>query len=262
MPAMSMSGAAYGFGKNAGTTNPTAPSAIMNIDMYASSQTVVDANTRTLSNRDPDYPTVTMTFKNGTYNSNNIGFVATSPNTSSTWGYNNVALNSYAIAGNWSETKEVWIRVPSGASGTNGSICTEQGNTTFSPGWFDSQIEIVNGNLLLGVWTGAGIKSFTLALSIVRDKWHHVVWRYNTSTSTLDGYYDGAKITGTSAVRSNPVTGGSTDLYYLLGHGTVTNMGSGADYTGAIGAFRYYNQALTDEQIVASWNADRVKFGV
>jgi len=261
MPAISMSGAAYGFGKNSGTTNPTSPSAIMNIDMYASSQTVVNATTKTLSNRDPDYPTVTMNFTNGTYNSNNIGFIQSTPNTSSTWGYTNVNLDSYAIAGNWSETKEVWINVPSGVAGTNGTICTEQGNTTFTPGWFDSQIEIVNGNLLLGIWTGT-LVSFTLATSIVRDKWHHVVWRYNTSTARLDGYYDGQKISGIAATRMNPVTGGSTNFNYLLGHGTVTNMGSGADYTGAIGVFRYYNQALTDTQIVASWNADRVKFGV
>ena len=258
MPAISMLAANFGYGLRAPSTNPTAKLAIVNIDVSTSGQTIIDSNTRNLANLNTNKSSYYYVFENGGYSeSNNIQFTASTPNTNSTYAYNTVTLQN-EMSGTWPETKELWIWVPSGATGNNSVIVTEQGSASFSPSWFDSHIEIVGGVLKCGVWTGS-LTSFTLAASITRDRWHHVVWRYNGTT--LDGFYDGVKVTGVNTTRNKPVDY-SAGLFYYLGHATATNMGGGQDFTGKIGVFRFYNSALSDAQVVASWNADRGRFGV
>jgi Concanavalin A-like lectin/glucanases superfamily len=251
MPAVSSCGYASGFGNFSAIVNSVATQAIINIDAVNSTQTVVNATTRTLSNLNTSYPTYTYTFRNATYPTGYIEFASAS----NSYGYNSTSLLSIASAASWRETKEMWIWVATGNLGTNGTVLTEQGTTTIDSSWYDSQVEIITNKLKVGVWNG-GISTLQVASSLTQNAWHHVVWRYNGTT--LDAYLDGVKTTGITTGRQTPTNG----LYYFLGSGTSTNMGSGKYFDGRIAVYRYYNYALSDAQVAASFAADRGRFGV
>ena len=251
MPAVSSCGYAYGFGNFKGTVNSVATQAIINIDAVNSTQTVVNATTRTLSNLNTSYPTYTYTFRNATFPTGYMEFASAS----SSYGYNTTSLLSIATAASWRETKEMWIWVASGSLGNNGTVLSEQGTTTIDGGWFDSHVEIVTNILKVGIWNGSMIQT-QVASGLTQGVWHHVVWRYNGTT--LDAYLDGVKATGITTGRQTPTNG----LYYFIGSGTATNMGSGKYFDGRVAVYRYYNYALSDAQVVASFAADRGRFGV
>lgn len=251
MPAVSSHGYAHGFGNFSATVNSVASQAIINIDATNSTQTVVNATTRTLSNLNTSYPTYNYTFRNATYPTGYIEFASAS----SSYGYNSTSLLSIATAASWRETKELWIWVATGTLGNNGTVMTEQGTTTIDSLWYESQMEIISNNLKVGLWNN-GLVILQVASSFAQGVWHHVVWRYNGST--LDAFVDGVKVSGITTSRQTPTNG----LYYFLGSGTGTNMGSGKYFDGRIAVFRYYNSALSDAQVVASFAADRGRFGI
>ena len=254
---MGATGGTFGYGRSG--TGPTlvGPTPIVYLDATYSGQSNVNATTKILSNYIGSNAAYNYQFMNTTPISGGaIQLTATNTN----YGFNVESLSAVAVAGSWSETKELWIRLPNTTAGSNGCILIEEGSQTPDGGWFDSQIEIAGGVLKCGIWNGS-IASFTLAASVSRGIWHQVVWRYNSATSALDGFFDGTKVTGITSGRQNP-SAFSLPLFYHIGTGTATNMGSGAYMTGDIAIFKYWNQPLTDAQVQANWSATRRRFGV
>lgn len=257
MPFIGASGGAFGFGRPSAGPTLVGTIPIVYLDATYSGQSNVNATTKILSNYIGSNDTYNYQFVNSTpISGGSIQFTATNTN----YGFNIGSLSTVAVAGSWSETKELWVRLPATTAGSNGCILVEEGSQTPDGGWFDSQIEMIGGTLKCGIWNG-GIASFTLAASVSRNTWHQIVWRYNSATNALDGFFDGVKVAGITSGRQNPATNGFP-LYYHLGTGTRTNMGSGAYMTGEVAIFKYWNQALSDGQVQSNWAATRGRFGV
>ena len=257
MPFIGASGGAFGYGRPSAGPTLVGPGPIVYLDATYSGQSNVNATTKILSNYIGSNAAYNYQFVNSTpISGGSIQFTAANTN----YGYNLNSLATVAGTNNWSETKELWVRLPATAAGSNGCILVEEGSTTPDGGWYDSQIEMVSGTLKCGVWNGS-IINFNLAASVSRNTWHQIVWRYNSGTTTFDGFFDGVKVSGTTTGRQNPAAN-SYPLYYHLGTGTGTNMGSGAYMTGDIAIFKYWNQALTDAQVQSNWTATRGRFGV
>ena len=259
MPFIASTGNAAGYGHSQ-LPGPViiAPNPLIYLDATNSQVSTVGVTTsKTMSNIIAVNDTFQYQFLNSTpIYGGSISFTAGSTN----YGYNPISLSAAAASNSWSETKELWIRLPDTAAGSNGSLLVEEGSTTPGGGWFDAQIGMSNGVLRLGIWNGS-LASFTLSAAVTRNVWHQVVWRYNSATSAFDGFYDGTKITGITTGRQNPSAFGYP-LHYFLGVGTTTNLGSAAYMTGEIGSFKYWNSNLTDAQITSNWNATRTRFGV
>jgi Concanavalin A-like lectin/glucanases superfamily len=258
MPAIGSTGGAFGYGRpSQPASGPVivGPTPFLYLDGTYSQVTNVPPTSKYMSNYIGSNAAYFYQFVNNTPISGGaIQFTATATN----YGYNNISLATVAGSNGWRETKEIWLRLPNTTAGSNGCILVEQGSQTPDGGWYDSQIEMVSGALKCGVWNGS-IAQFTLSASVSRNVWHQVVWRYNGTT--LDGFYDGVKVTGITSGRQNPATTGNP-LFYHLGTGTATNMGSGAYLTGDIAIYKYWNSNLTDAEITSNWNATKGRFGL
>ncbi len=252
---MGATGGAFGYGRS--EADPTGPVPLIYLDATFSAQSNVNATTKYLYNMVSSNAAYYYQFNNTTPISGGaIQLAATANN----YGFNTLSLASAAGSNNWSETKEFWLRLPNTTAGSNGCILVEEGSQTPDGGWYDSQIEMTGGTLKCGVWNGT-IVSFTLAASVSRNIWHQVVWRYNSATSNFDGFFNGAKVAGTTTGRQNPAAN-SFPLFYHIGTGTSTSMGSGAYMTGDIAIFKYWNRTLTDAEVQSNWAATRGRFGV
>ncbi|MBK8807413.1 MAG: choice-of-anchor D domain-containing protein [Bacteroidales bacterium] len=141
-------------------------------------------------------------------------------------------------------TLEIWFKADAA-----GVIVSENGNTTPSSGWYDSQLEILStGEVKVSVWN---VPSISLG-KVEFGTWHHIALSYNDATNTLSGFLDGVKSTNESiAERSSPWESGY-DLHYQLGAGQGTNMGSGAYLKGQVDEFRVWNYARTESEIRSS----------
>jgi len=130
----------------------------------------------------------------------------------------------------------VWVD-PSSA---NGIIVDELGQSAPDTGWHYSWMELVGGNVYMGV---NGISCVSLG-SISTNVWSNIVMTYNGNG--VNGYINGVFENGESGTRSVP---GSGAMYYPLGVGDSQNCGSGAYYNGKMANYQFYNTALTSQQV-------------
>ena len=109
-------------------------------------------------------------------------------------------------------TLEAWVRT----SSDNGVVVSEQGNSPINTGWHDSQIEIVSGNLRVGVYTAAGLANLLVG-AVTRNQWQQYTMTFNASTGVLTGYINGSTTTSASGIsRLTPMDGYAPQLYYDL----------------------------------------------
>jgi hypothetical protein len=136
---------------------------------------------------------------------------------------------------------------------TNGIIVNEEGSTTPSQFWFDSQVEIVSNNLLLRVWN-LSPPYITSNISLVFNTWNYIGLTYNSDT-TLTAYLNGVSVGTTNLSRLTPYNNGSgRALHYSLGANNPTNMGNGTGSTFRFGAFHVYNRALGSDEVNSNYN--------
>lgn len=126
-----------------------------------------------------------------------------------------------------------------------GGVIVDEVNA--SRNWHDSQIEILDtGEVRVRVWAMNSVSLGTASL----NNWHHVVLRYNGSTSTLDGFLDGQEaVSDVVQERNNNPYGYSGHAYYPLGLTDTTNLGDGRYFSGMLDEFRIYNHALSSTEI-------------
>lgn len=150
-------------------------------------------------------------------------------------------------------TLEAWFN----ATGP-GVIIDERGDGA-AAGWMDSQLEVVTtptnsavGFVRARVWplTSPGITLGTVSYGT----WNHAVLRYSQSARTLDGLLNGVLSTNrqTNLVRQAPWQFGN-GLFYGIGLGDVTNLGSGSFFRGQIADVRVWRTARTDGEIAEAW---------
>ena len=138
----------------------------------------------------------------------------------------------------------------------NGVIISEQG-TPNPPdqNWFDSQIELVYGDLYFRVWPFSPVlASSTLPFG----DWSYVGFTY-TSGGTLTGYVNGIQVATANGSRQVPGQFGS-GLFYDVGGYTTTNMGSGTGFDGRFGALEVYNYGLTSGQVLTNYNNTKINY--
>ncbi len=164
--------------------------------------------------------------------------------------------NLYSTFNNvgWNQTQEVWIN-PTNLSNVfirnAGVIINEQGSTSLDTNWFDSQLEINDGKIIIRVWS-----SSFLDLGTISGGWTHIVWKYQPGT--LSGYVNGVKKGSISIYRSIP----NGSYYSFIGAKCNTNLGNGNYYNGKLAVYRNYNTALTDSQILNNFNDEKNRFGL
>jgi YD repeat-containing protein len=150
-------------------------------------------------------------------------------------------------------TLEAWFN----AAGP-GVIIDERGDGA-SVGWMNSQLEVVTtptnsavGFVRARVWprTSPGI---TLGI-VSYGTWNHAVLRYSQSARTLDGLLNGVLSTNrqTYLVRQAPWQFGN-GLFYGIGLGDVTHLGSGSFFRGQIADVRVWRTARTDGEVAEAW---------
>lgn len=166
-------------------------------------------------------------------------------------------INLFNSPVNENVTLEAWVRT----SSDDGVIVSEQGTSPINSGWHDSQIEIVSGNLRVGIWTSGGLYNLNVG-AITRNVWQQYVMTFDSATSTLKGYINGTGTSASGITRNSPQEGNATELYYSLMYQDFTSLGNGTSLTGDWSIFRVYNRALSAAEIVQNYNNTKSRYGL
>jgi hypothetical protein len=143
-------------------------------------------------------------------------------------------------------TIELWFRAE-----RPGVLIDELGQTPPTPGWQDSQFEIVPPNTLRArVWNLP-----VLVVGAVQfASWHHGTLRYDRSVGQLDGFLDGIRApTSVPGDRSAPANAGYRQ-FWAFGLGTSVHLGSGAFFRGAVDEIRIWSKARSTSDIQINMN--------
>jgi hypothetical protein len=157
-------------------------------------------------------------------------------------------LSSAIPISNEVHSVELWVYPTN-----NGVLVQYNGTTTPNTSYHFSAIEIVGGNLEIGLWTGFGGLASTGNIGAVSfNQWHQIVLTYNGSVCR--GYLDGVFKGSVNASFQSPMD--DSFLFYMnFGYRTITNQGDGTDFNGRFGIIRVYNTALTDAQVLSNYNS-------
>lgn len=158
---------------------------------------------------------------------------------------------------NESVSLEAWVRT----SSDNGVVVSEQGNSPINTGWHDSQVEIVSGNLRVGIYTAAGLVNLLVG-AVTRNRWQQYVMTFNATTGVLSGYINGSTTTSSAGgiSRLSPMDGYAPQLYYSLMYPDFTSLGDGSGLAGDWSIFRVYNRALTASEVLQNYRADSWRY--
>lgn len=151
---------------------------------------------------------------------------------------------------NESVTLEAWVKT----STDNGVVVSEQGNSPINTGWHDAQVEIVSGNLRVGIYTASGLANLLVG-AVTRNQWQQYTMTFDSGTGVLKGYINGST-SATSAggiSRLSPMDGNAPQLYYDLMYQDSTSLGDGSSLAGNWSIFRVYNRALTAAEVLLNY---------
>ena len=157
-------------------------------------------------------------------------------------------LSSAIPISNEVHSVEVWVYP------TNSGVLVQyNGTPTPNASYHFSAIEIVGGNLEVGLWAGiSGLISTGNIGAVSFNQWHQIVLTYNGSV--CKGYLDGV-FKGSVNVSFQSPMDDSLLFYMNFGYRTNTNQGDGGDFDGRFGIMRVYNTALTDAQVLSNYNS-------
>lgn len=148
-------------------------------------------------------------------------------------------------------TLECWVNTAS----DNGVIVSEQGQTPPNSNWYDSQIELVSGNLKVAMWPYALGGGVTVG-AVTRNTWQQYTLVY--SAGTCRGYINGSTTNSYSVTR----TFGGTGLYYDIMGPCSTSLGDGSGLSGNWSVFKAYNRALSATEVAQNFGAVRGRYGI
>jgi hypothetical protein len=157
-------------------------------------------------------------------------------------------LSSAIPISNEVHSVEVWVYPTD-----NGVLVQYNGTTTPNASYHFSAIEIVGGNLEVGLWTGGGGLVSTGNIGAVSfNQWHQIVLTYNGSVCR--GYLDGVFKGSVNLTFQSPMD--DSLLFYMnFGFRTLTSQGDATNFDGRFGIMRVYNSALTDSQVLSNYNS-------
>ena len=149
-----------------------------------------------------------------------------------------------ASSGIQSFTMDAWFNA---AAGVSANIVGELGQNT-QGGWNVMMIAISGNIIYVGFWQGSVYQLNCGSYSA--NTWTHVSYTY--SGTTVIGYVNGVQVATGTASKQWPGT-----AYY--GVGSAANPYT--NFTGAIGAYKLYNRALTAAEVRQNYNALATRFG-
>jgi hypothetical protein len=163
-------------------------------------------------------------------------------------------LNSLITSANEVHSVELWVYP------TDSGVLVQYNNSiTPNASYHHFAIEIVGGNLEVGLWNGSALSSTGNIGAVSFNQWHQIVLTHNGSV--CKGYIDGVYKGSVNVSWSSPMDS-SMAFYMNFGYRTVTSHGDGTDFNGRFGTMRVYNKLLTDVEVLNNYNADKSKFGL
>jgi hypothetical protein len=158
-------------------------------------------------------------------------------------------LSSAIPASNEVHSVEVWVYPTD-----NGVLVQYNGQPTPDAGYHFSAIEIVGGNLEVGLWNGTVIVSTGNIGAVSFNQWHQIVLTYNGSV--CKGYLDGVFKGSVNVAWFSPMDESLPLPFYMnFGYQDSTSHGDGGDFNGRFGIWQVYNTALTDAQVLSNYNS-------
>ena len=156
-------------------------------------------------------------------------------------------LSSVITSANETHSVELWVYP------TNNGVLVQYNNST-SPntGYHASSIEIVGGNLEVGLWNLTLVGSTGNIGAVSFNQWHQIVLTYNGSV--CKGYIDGVYKGSVNVAWDSPMDS-SMPFYMSFGYADTTSQGDGTTFDGRFGIMRVYNIALNDAQILSNYNS-------
>lgn len=140
-------------------------------------------------------------------------------------------------------TKMIWFRLDNGAQSGNNNLMSSSagGNIMWVP----------TGNTLRAAHTDTSFSLVTSSVTCEEERWYHGVVTFNT-TSGWVLYQDGAVVDTDATTSVRPGTG-AVD---------VGTYGGGSNMTGKLSCPMVYSRALTDAEVLQSYNALKGRFGL
>ena len=159
-------------------------------------------------------------------------------------------LSSLITTSNQIHSVELWVYP------TDNGVLVQYNNTTNpNTSYHHSAIEIVGGNLEVGLWNGSGLSSSGNIGAVSFNQWHQIVLTYNGSV--CKGYVDGVFKGLVNTAWSSPLP-----FYMNFGYADLTSHGDGTNFNGRFGIMRVYNKELTVSEVLGNYNTDKSKFGL
>lgn len=159
-------------------------------------------------------------------------------------------LSSLITSANETHSVELWVYPTN-----NGVLVQYNESTSPNTGYHHSAIEIVGGNLEVGLWGVAGTQLVSTGNigAVSFNQWHQIVLTYNGSV--CKGYIDGVYKGSVNVSWTSPMNYSYPLFHMNFGYRTITNQGDGTDFDGRFGIMRVYNSALTDAQVLSNYNS-------
>ncbi len=151
-------------------------------------------------------------------------------------------------------TVSVWFK-----TGTSGMILGQENGATpgSGTGWVPAIYVDTNGKIRTSCfWGGSTTNQSTSSASVNDNLWHQILVTFESTShkSYLDGVlFDTITKTQTSY---------SATYYYYLGSGKITSWPNAGNMTlsGNISNFLFYNRALTAQEILINYNANKMRY--
>lgn len=153
-------------------------------------------------------------------------------------------------------TTELWIYPTN-----NGVLASYTSATTPSQNYHHSALELVSGKLEFGLWGGAILLVSSGPTETVSfNQWHQIVLTYDGTYCR--GYIDGSLADTVTVTWDSPNVDRSLPFYMLIGSADNTSHGDGTYFNGKIGITRIYDRALSANEILQNFNANRSRYGI
>ena len=156
-------------------------------------------------------------------------------------------LSSKITSANEVHSVELWVYPTD-----NGVLVQYNNSTSPNTGYHASSIEIVGGNLEVGLWNGSAVGSTGNIGAVSFNQWHQIVLTYNGSV--CKGYIDGIYKGSVNVSWDSPMNQ-SFPFYMNFGFADFTSQGDGTNFDGRFGIMRVYNKALTDAEVLSNYNS-------
>ena len=150
---------------------------------------------------------------------------------------------------------ETWLRT----TGTNAGCVLAK--IALNGSYHVSAIELVDGCIRAGHWTGVNSHSNSAPVTVTRDTWQHYAVTY-TDGGVIRTFYNGTLVnTFAIGAESSPRDTATVQWFNLFALET-TNFANGNPLTCDFGEFRYYSRALSDAEVAQNFEATRGRWGI